>query len=138
MSIHPIIFVDNDEDEDMLIGGMLRDLAPTHPLLRFSTAAAALAHLKVGNSQPFLILCEINLPGMNGLELRKALLADEKLRKKAIPFIFLTNPISPVTVEEVYELQVQGLLEKKLTLTEQRHDLQLIIAYWSHCRRPNT
>lgn len=137
MSAHPIIFIESDEDEDMLIGDMLRSMVPTHPLIRFATADQALAHLKTDNRQPFLILCEIDLPGMSGLELRQALLTDELLRKKSIPFVFLANPVSPDVVERAYELTVQGFLDKKLTLAEQRDDLQLIIDYWARCRHPH-
>jgi CheY-like chemotaxis protein len=47
--------------------------------------------MQKSDEQPFLILYDINMPCMNGLELRRALAGDARLKKKSIPFIFLTT-----------------------------------------------
>ncbi|RYZ59901.1 MAG: response regulator, partial [Chitinophagaceae bacterium] len=52
------------------------------------------------------------LPGMDGTDLRRAIEANEALRAKAIPFVFVSTTVSKAMVQQVYGMNVQGLFEK--------------------------
>ncbi len=52
------------------------------------------------------------MPIMNGLELRRHIQENEGLRKKSIPFVFLSTAARPKEVEEAYNLTVQGFFVK--------------------------
>ncbi|NTV99365.1 MAG: response regulator, partial [Chlorobiaceae bacterium] len=59
---------------------------------------------------PGLILCDIMMPGMNGMQFREQLLQDEKLRE--IPFIFLTARAQAHEMVEGEQLVPQAYITK--------------------------
>lgn len=130
-----VIYIDSDEDDHLLTGSLLHTLAPERPVYYFDRAEEALTYLKTSDQQPFLILSEILLPGMTGLELRQAIQEDEELRRRCIPFVFISNPI-PV-IEQAFDLTVQGFFEKKDNRQQQEQELSLIFNYWQTSFRPN-
>jgi len=96
-----------------------------------------LTYLKQTDQQPFIILCEILLPGMTGLELRQIIQDDDALRKRCIPFVFMSNPVVPTVIEQAFELTVQGIFEKKDSRKQQEQELALIFRYWQTSFHPN-
>ncbi|MFD2571907.1 response regulator [Spirosoma soli] len=133
----PIIFIDDDEDDQLLLKPILEEIAPSSPVLFFENGQQAVEYLKGTDQRPFLIISEVSLHIMNGLELRRLIEQDAALRKRAIPFIFFTHPIDKELVEEAYELTIQGFFEKRQNLAEMRRQLQAIVDYWSNCLHPN-
>ncbi|GAB3557981.1 response regulator [Spirosoma fluminis] len=132
----PIVFIDADEDDHLTFKQALAELSLPNPILVFSQAELALDYLVITEDQPFLIICEISMPGMNGLELRRQIERDSNLRRKATPFVFMTNPVIDYLVEEAYELTIQGLFEKKTVFDDWKRQLGAIIAYWKECQHP--
>ncbi|UHG94633.1 hypothetical protein [Spirosoma oryzicola] len=63
----PILCIDDDEDDQYLIGQALQQLALPNLVLFFPHGEAVLADLETTQDRPFLILCDINMPLMNGL-----------------------------------------------------------------------
>src|SRR5690349_3481710 len=109
----PIVFIDADEDDQAMFKQALAELNVVHPIVVFSDGQTALNYLQTTDQLTFLIISEMSMPGMNGLELRHQIEKDPQLRKKSIPFIFMTYPVVDYLVEEAYELTIQGLFEKK-------------------------
>lgn len=97
-----------------------------------------LQFLRTTHEKPFLILCDINMPVMNGLELRRKIDEDDFLRRKSIPFVFFTTYAVPQEVSQAYELTVQGFFEKGNNLKQLTDTLRLILEYWTVCRHPNS
>lgn len=133
----PIIVVEDDLDDQEIITEVLALLEVSNKLLLFADGMEAITYLQSSTEQPFLILCDINLPKLNGLELRQQINLDETLRKKSIPFIFFSTNASPDAVARAYDLTVQGFFLKNHTLQELQDTLRLIISYWTHCKHPN-
>jgi CheY-like chemotaxis protein len=75
---------------------------------------------------------------MDGLELRKEINENEFLRKKSIPFIFLTTTSNRTVIEQAYEMMVQGYFVKPNSIQEIKETIKMIIDYWKVCRHPNT
>lgn len=136
MEDYPIIFIDADEDDHLMFKQAIADLSLTHPIVVFSDGQAALNYLATTTQLPFLIISEISMPGMNGLELRQQIEKDPNLRRKSIPFIFMTHPIVDYLIVEAYELTIQGLFEKKPTFDAWKNQLAAIIDYWTECTHP--
>ena len=133
----PIVFIDDDEDDQLLFKPLLEEIAPKSPILFFTNGHNAVEYLRTTDDRPFLIISEVSMQLMNGLELRRQIEENDKLKKRAIPFIFLTHPVYKHLVQEAYELTIQGFFEKKQTLLEMRTQLQAIVDYWSNCLHPN-
>ena len=133
----PIIIVEDDIDDQEIMKEVFESLGVANTLLIFSDGSEALTYLQTSTDQPFLILCDINLPKLNGLELREEIDADNALRRKSVPFVFFSTNASRDAVEKAYDLTVQGFFVKDHTLQDLRDTLALILAYWSQCKHPN-
>lgn len=134
----PIICIEDDDDDQHLVSAAIKELQVPHELLFFSDGETALEFLKSTPKKPFLILCDNNLPRMNGIELRQHLNENEYLRKKSIPFVFVTTAASPALVQSAYDATVQGYFKKPLTFKELKEQLRLVITYWRECIHPNS
>lgn len=134
----PIVVVDDDADDQYFIRTICEKLGVTAELIFFDDGLQALNYLKTTSRKTFLILCDINMPIMNGLELRRSIQENERLRKQSIPFVFLSTAARPKEVIEAYNLTVQGFFLKASQLSEMEKTLDLIFNYWLKCKHPNT
>jgi CheY-like chemotaxis protein len=104
----------------------------------FTDAESALEYLKNTQDEIFLIISDMNLPRMSGLELK--MLIDkgaDGLREKLIPFIFLSNTATKEELTKAYTYRVQGYFKKPIEVDAQASMLDTIIRYWILCRHPN-
>lgn len=133
----PIILIDDDHDECDILGEVLKALNISNKLLCFTNGKDVLDYLSSDNEQPFLILSDINMPVMGGIELRKRIHEDDALRKKSVPFIFLTTTASPQDIETAYEMSVQGFFQKEKSMEDISAQIKEIYDYWHKCTHPN-
>ncbi len=134
----PIIIVDDDKDDHAILADVLRTLKISNKVKFYEQASDVLHYLRTTTDNPFIIICDINLPLMNGLELRREINSDDFLRRKSIPFVFLTTSPDHRTIAEAYELMVQGFFIKKDSFGEIKASLQMIFTYWVECLHPNS
>ncbi|QHW01008.1 response regulator [Spirosoma endbachense] len=134
----PIICIEDDKDDQLLIAEAIKELQILNEVCFFFDGEAALEFLKSTPKKPFLILCDTNLPLINGIELRKRLNENEYLRRKSIPFVFITTSANPALVQIAYDITVQGYFKKPYTYIELKRQIKLIIAYWSECLHPTS
>lgn len=133
-----ILLVEDDKDDQELITEIIKNLGIKNHILCVENGKQALDYLTSATEIPFLILCDMNMPIMGGIELRQRITNSEALRRKSIPFIFLTTTASPQAVKEAYEMSVQGFFEKSNGLEEFKKLIQLIYNYWQQCKHPNS
>ncbi len=102
-----IIIVEDDPGHSKLIEKNLRRGGLEHPLKAFENGRQALDYLKgqgdfAGHpiSQRTLLLLDINMPVMTGVELLRILKQDAKLRE--IPVIMLTSTDDQREIDECY------------------------------------
>jgi CheY-like chemotaxis protein len=136
--VEPIVIVEDDIDDQFLIQKVFERIGVISDLLFFSNGKEALEYLQTTDKKTFLILCDINMPLMNGLELRALINKDDQLRKKSIPFVFLSTAARPSDVTEAFDLTVQGFFVKESTLIEMEEALKVIVTYWSKCKHPSS
>jgi CheY-like chemotaxis protein len=133
-----ILLVEDDTDDQEMMVDIIKGLGIKNHILCFANGKHALDYLTSATDIPFLILCDMNMPVMGGIELRKRITNSEALRSKSIPFIFLTTTASPQAVKEAYEMSVQGFFEKSTGLDEFKKLVKLIYSYWQQCKHPNS
>jgi CheY-like chemotaxis protein len=138
MESKPIIMVDDDADDLELFGLALTELKLGNELLVFSNARDALDFLKNDDQQFLFILCDINMPKINGLDLRQMIYDDEVLRQRSIPFLFLSTADDRVFIDRAYGLAVQGYFKKPNKISEIKEMLAAIIIYWEYSYHPNS
>jgi CheY-like chemotaxis protein len=133
----PIVLVEDDGDDQELIADALKAAGVSNELRIFENGKEVLQYLYDTNEQPLIILCDINMPIMDGLQLRRHIQSDDYLRLKSIPFVFLSTDASPAAVKEAYELTVQGFFKKPTRFQRFEEMLKLIIDYWCMCKHVN-
>ncbi|RYY61900.1 MAG: response regulator, partial [Chitinophagaceae bacterium] len=104
----------------------------------FSSGRDALYYLMDTREQPLLIISDINMPGMDGLELRRKINESHYLHRKSIPFIFLTTSSMPEHVIRGYDLMVQGYFVKPDRMDELVLLMRSLLEYWARCLSPNS
>ncbi|MBA4851372.1 response regulator [Emticicia sp. BO119] len=138
MDKRPVILIEDDVDDKIFLEDAFSALEVKHPLIWFDDCEEARDYLFATNEIPFLILCDINLPKQTGIELKREIQADEKLRKKSIPFVFYTTSDQSELVNEAYlQLNVQGYVQKSTDFKTMKRNIQTILDYWALCKHSN-
>jgi CheY-like chemotaxis protein len=132
----PIIIIEDDVDDQELLKEIFNELKIPNLIQFFTSCLQAFEYLLNSIEKPFLIISDINLPVMTGLEFCKKIMENEFLRKKSIPFIFLTTTNDQKIVTKAYELFIQGFFVKPSSLIELKETIRSIVSYWSVCRNP--
>jgi CheY-like chemotaxis protein len=79
MNPGPIVLIDDDVDDLELLSNALRELQVKNEIIVFTDATKALDFFREMETKPFFVLCDINMPNLNGLELRKAIYNSPRL-----------------------------------------------------------
>jgi CheY-like chemotaxis protein len=136
MNTNPIYIVDDDKDDEDLIKEAFKDLGITNELRFFSTAEGVLYELSNNTVVPFVIISDVNLPRMDGFQLREKVLEGASIRDKSIPFIFWSTSASDAQVKRAYDLAAHGFFLKGRTYNELKQKIQEMIKYWSDSLTP--
>ncbi len=135
----PIILIDDDEDDKDVFLDILQELKIPNPVVWFENCDDAFSHLKNSTEQPLIIFCDLNLPGLAGIDYKRKIDQDTELRKKSIPFVFCSTSTDQKAVNDAYtQMTVQGFFQKPNSYTEYKEMVRLIMDYWDQCKHPNT
>ncbi len=137
MNKKPIIVIDDDEDDLELILQAFSELNIENEIIVFNDGLKFLEYMKATENKTFFILCDINMAKLSGIELKKIIYDDEKLRMKCVPFIFLSTSSASGSIMKAYSYGVQGYFIKPNKLIEIKNILQAMVTYWSQSHHPN-
>jgi CheY-like chemotaxis protein len=132
-----IILIDDNSLEEELLLECITKGSWQSEVEYFDNAEDALKYLEKTSETIFLIICDMNMPRMSGLELKKIIDHDKNLRSKVIPFIFATTTATKPEILEAYEYGVQGYFEKPMDLDKVCHMINVILNYWMLSLNPN-
>lgn len=136
MTASPIIVIDDDQDDLDLIMDAAKKLQLNQPIVVFKNGNGLIDYLKGSKISPFLILCDLKIPGETGFELKKRIAGDKSIRYKSVPFIFWSTDASEKQIQEAYDLQAQGFFFKPSSLNELCEILQTTVSYWQLSKHP--
>jgi CheY-like chemotaxis protein len=133
----PIIVIEDDIDDQELLIGIFKSLGYKNEIVYFLDGNLALEYLNKSDVQPFLILSDINMPKINGFELRNKVFTNEQLQIKCIPYLFFTTGANKKSVIDAYSMSVQGFFLKPTTLQGLENTIRKIVEYWQECIAPS-
>ena len=133
----PVIVIEDDYDDQELLLEVFKKLNYPNEILFFTDGQDALDFLNSNEINPFLILSDINLPKLNGFDLRNKIKTDAKLQLRCIPYLFFTTASDHQAVIDAYSLSVQGFFIKQNTMSELEQTISIIMQYWMRCSSPN-
>jgi CheY-like chemotaxis protein len=132
-----IIIIEDDEDDQFVFEEAFKELGYTNKRIYFTDGLSALDYLYATNDRPFIIISDINLPQLNGLELRRKIQIDAALNLRCIPYIYLTTAIDQQAVIDAYSTSAQGFFVKPRSFEDIKETLDVIVKYWRKCAAPN-
>lgn len=131
----PVLLVEDDTIDAMTVRRAFRDLKVTNPLVHTVNGEEALARLHDEKSaKPCLILLDLNMPKMNGIEFLQVAKTDPALKK--IPVVVLTTSSEERDVVESFRLSVAGYIVKPVDYRSFVEAIRTIDLYWTLSELP--
>lgn len=133
----PIIIIEDDLDDQEMLNDVFIELNYKNKIIFFADGEQALEHLTGTTIEPFIIFSDINMPKLNGMELRQKVHENEDLRIKSIPYLFFSTSAEQQHVVDAYSKSVQGFFVKPTSHREIKEIIKTIVEYWTKCVSPN-
>jgi CheY-like chemotaxis protein len=134
----PIILVEDDIDDQEVTREVIGMVGFKNEIITFQTCSEAFDYLMTNlEVQPFIILSDVNLPKVSGIDFKQRIDSTPLLRQKSIPFVFYSTSADKSTVDNAYQYAVQGFFVKGNSIQEMVATLKVILEYWTHCKHPN-
>lgn len=133
----PIIVIEDDIDDQETLVEIFKKLGYENKIVYFFDGNEALDYLNKTDVQPFLILSDINMPKINGFELRNKVFTNAQLHTKCIPYLFFTTAANKKSVIDAYALSVQGFFKKPTSMEDFEKTIKKIVEYWQECIAPS-
>lgn len=132
-----IIIVEDDADDQELFSEVFKELDYKNEIIFFNDGQEALTYLTAKTIEPFIVISDINMPKLNGVELRKQIHENENMRLKTIPYLFFTSSSAQEALVDAYSKSIQGFFVKPNSFQGLKSTLQTIVEYWQKCESPN-
>ena len=130
-----VLLVEDDHVDAITVKRALEDAGATSLLIHVTNGESALAYLRSDvNQRPHLILLDLNMPKMNGLDFLQAIKADPALA--AIPVVVLTTSVSREDISDSFRSSVAGYITKPVDYTQFVAKIQAVEQYWQINRLP--
>ncbi len=136
-----ILLVEDDPyDADFIIAGLAeKNLAGEVVVARDGEEALDFIHYRgkfAGRTDgyPVVVLLDLKLPKIDGLEVLRQMKGDEKL--KCIPVVILTSSAEDQDIDEAYWLGANSFVVKPVDFHEFIDIIKLIGAYWAVVSEP--
>ena|SRR6187431_2345831 len=133
----PIIIIEDDLDDQEILTDVFKDLDYKNEIIFFGDGEQALEYLTTTEIKPFIIFSDINMPKLNGMDLREKIHQNEDLRLKSIPYLFFSTSAEQKNVIDAYSKSVQGFFVKPSDYNEIKRIIKTIVSYWESCVSPN-
>ncbi|QOG01189.1 response regulator [Flavobacterium sp. MDT1-60] len=133
----PIIIIEDDLDDQQFLADVFEQLQYPNEIIFFGDGEEALDYLTETTIEPFIIFSDINMPKLNGIELRAKVHENEDLRMKSIPYLFFSTVAQQKHVIEAYSKSVQGFFVKPSDFIKMKAMIKNIVEYWQDCVSPN-
>jgi response regulator RpfG family c-di-GMP phosphodiesterase len=123
-----ILLIEDDTIEVMKFNRVLSTININQKVVEANNGEEALTILKVKEFIPDIIVLDLNMPKMNGIEFISILKADEYL--KYIPAIILTTSNNRKDVMECYRIGIAGYVLKPLKYKDYESLITRLVEYW--------
>ncbi|WP_299117775.1 response regulator [uncultured Winogradskyella sp.] len=124
-----IMLIEDDMIEVMKLNRAIISLKLNHEIIEANNGEQALKVLEQKENLPDIILLDLNMPKINGIEFLKILKVDDRL--KYIPTIILTTSNNQRDLLECYKIGIAGYILKPLKYEDYVSKIEKLLSYWS-------
>ena len=125
----PILLVDDDTVDVMMVSRAFKEIGVNNALEVRSDGEEALDYLRHTDALPCLILLDLNMPRMNGLEFLAEIKSDETL--KCLPVIVLSTSSEQGEIRECFKMSVAGYVVKPADYRMFLEYIKTLDSYWT-------
>ncbi len=125
-----LLLIDDDEIERMKFKRVCHKNGFPHEIFEAKNGEVALEVLKGDGMIPNIIVLDLNMPKMNGIEFLNVLKSDSEL--KYIPIIIMSSSSNFTDVKECYKIGIAGYIIKPLHFTDYTDRVVALLNYWSN------
>ncbi len=129
MNTLDILLIEDDMIEVMKLNRVMSSLQLNHKVIEANNGEEALKLLNDKENLPDIILLDLNMPKISGIEFLKILKSDERL--KYIPTIILTTSNNNRDLLECYKIGIAGYVLKPLKYEDYVSKIEKLLSYWS-------
>lgn len=131
----PFLLVEDDKVDAMTVKRALKEIHVTNSLVIVENGEEALEYLKnTNNEKPGIILLDLNMPKMNGIEFLRIAKKDNDI--KMIPVVVLTSSKEEEDKVESFNLGVAGYMIKPVDYKKFVEVVKTIHLYWTLSELP--
>ncbi len=131
----PVLLLEDDQIDIMSIKRAFKELKITNPLIVCKNGEEGLRYLNKADSKiPCLILLDINMPKMNGIEFLKIIKKDSQF--KFFPVVVLTSSKESQDKFDTFGMGVAGYILKPADHKKFIEAVRTIDIYWTLSEQP--
>lgn len=131
----PILLVEDDQVDTMTVTRALKEIHVTNPLVHLENGEEAVRYLRdPASEKPCIILLDLNMPIMNGIEFLQVVKHDDQLKR--IPVVVLTTSEEQQDKVNSFNLGVAGYMAKPVDYRQFVEVMRSIDAYWTISEMP--
>jgi len=131
----PVLLVEDDIVDAMTVKRAFGDLYVANRLYTVGNGEEALSYLRnPENEMPCVILLDLNLPRMNGIEFLRIAKGDQNLR--SIPVVVLTSSEEEQDKMDSFDLCVAGYIVKPVDYQRFVEAIRTVDLYWTLSELP--
>ncbi|PLX43589.1 MAG: two-component system response regulator [Hyphomicrobiales bacterium] len=132
-----LLLVEDDDADVMLVSRYLRRRGGDIALIVARDGEEALAMLRAGEAvpRPYVILTDLNMPGMSGHELIEEIRCDRALSNSVI-FVISSSRLDE-DIQQAYAHHVAGYLSKQMAPAEMEKSLRIVFDYCETVHLPS-
>jgi CheY-like chemotaxis protein len=132
----PILLVEDDKVDAMTVTRSLREIHVLNQVKVAGNGEEALQYLQDSSGElPCIILLDLNMPKMNGIEFLQIIKQDSAFKK--IPVVVLTTSKNEQDKLESFNLGVAGYMIKPVDYQQFVEVVRTINLYWTLSEMPN-
>lgn len=130
VSNKPILLVEDDQVDVMTVKRALKEIRVINPIVNLENGEEALKYLRdSGRVKPCIILLDLNMPVMNGIEFLHEMKSDDSLKR--IPVVVLTTSEEQQDKVRSFDLGVAGYIAKPVSYRQFVEIMRTFNAYWT-------
>lgn len=130
----PILLVEDDQVDVLTTRRALKEIHVTNPLVVCENGEEGLAWLRDNAEVPCLVLLDLNMPVMNGIEFLEHVKRDARLRR--IPTVVLTTSEEQEDKVRTFDLGIAGYMAKSVDYRRFVEVMRSIDLYWTMSELP--
>ncbi|PRC93464.1 response regulator [Solimicrobium silvestre] len=131
----PLLVIEDDQVDVMTIKRALKEIHVANPVIHMENGEDAIAYLRdASKEKPCIILLDLNMPVMNGLEFLEVVKHDDELRR--FPVIVLTTSEEQQDKVNSFNLGVAGYMAKPVNYRQFVEVMRSIDLYWTISELP--